>query len=149
MLTFTTLAVTVAEADAYCTARGIAAWTGTNADKTAALRRGQDYIAGKYNGRWTYETTDNGVTTYLEWQDTTAPSAVKYAVIEAAAREIAVPFSLTPDVVVGSQKVLTEVKGIKWQAMGNGTAASFRPVIEAINLLLRGYVTSGSAIMRA
>lgn len=149
MLTFTTLAVTVAEADAYCTSRGISDWTGDTATKTAALRRGQDYIAGKYNGRWTYETTDNGVTTYLEWQDTAAPDAVKYAVIEAAVREITVPFSLTPDVVMGSQKVLTEVKGIKWTPQGNGSAASFRPFIEAINLLLRGYVASGSTIMRA
>lgn len=146
MLTFTTLAVTVAEADAYATSRGASDWTGDTTAKTAALRRGQDYIAGKYNQRWTYQEPSLGVWVYRSWLDTTAPDAVKYAIIEAAIREIKTPFCLTPDIVTGSAKVLTEVKGIKWQAMGNGTAQSFRPVIESIALMLAGYAQGSGTI---
>lgn len=139
MLTVTTLAVTVAEADAYAISRGATDWTGDTTAKTAALRRGQDYIAGMYNNRWTYKEPSQGVWVRREWLDTTAPDAVKYAIIEAALREIATPFSLSPDVTPGREKVLTEVKGIKWQAMGNGTAQSFRPIVTAIDLMLNGY----------
>lgn len=128
MLSFDTLAVTIAEADTYCTARGIADWTGADALKSAALRRGQDYIAGAYNTRWT-----------MGFDDATAPNAVKYAIIEAATREIKVPFSLTPDLVLGREKVLTEVKGIKWTpAKSDATAADLVPFLTSIRGLLRG-----------
>jgi hypothetical protein len=128
MLSFDTLAVTIAEADTYCTARGIADWTGADALKSAALRRGQDYIAGAYNTRWT-----------VGFDDATAPNAVKYAIIEAATREIKVPFSLTPDLVLGREKVLTEVKGIKWTpAKSDATAADLVPFLTSIRGLLRG-----------
>lgn len=146
MLTFTTLAVTVAEADAYATSRGASDWTGDNTLKTAALRRGQDYIAGTYNSRWTYMEPSDTVWVERVWEDAEAPAAVKYAIIEAALREIKTPFSLTPDIVTGSAKVLTEVKGIKWQAMGNGTAQSYRPVITSIALMLAGYAQGSGTV---
>ena len=151
MLSVTTLAVTVAEADAYATSRGRTAWTGDNATKTAALRRGQDYIAGLYNGRWTYEEPSGSIWVDREWTDTDAPTAVKYAIVEAAIREVTTPFSLSPDVTPGREKVLTEVKGIKWQAMGNGSSKSFMPIVMSIDLMLNGYAISrGNAnVMRA
>lgn len=141
-LSFETLAVTVAEADAYATARVASDWTGDTTAKTAALRRGQDYIAGKYNGRWSYTYTADGVTYSQVWSNSSAPTAVKYAIIEAAIREIKVPFCLTPDVVPGAQKVLTEVKGIKWTQAGSNP--SLLPVVTAINYLLAD-VTIGQA----
>ena len=127
MLSFETMAVTVAEADAYCTARGIADWTGDNAAKSAALRRGQDYIAGVYNTRWG-----------TSFDDSTAPAVVKFAVIEAATREIKVPFSLTPDIVLGREKVLTKVGPMGWEPLkSDATAADLVPVLTSIRNLLR------------
>ena len=148
MLSIDTLAVTIAEADAYCTSRGLADWTGVDADKTAALRRGQDYIIGRYNDRWTYmEPSLDGYTwVYRLWTNATPPNAVKYAVIEAALRELKVPFSLTPDIVLGDKKILTEVKGIKWTPMSGGGTASYRPTITSINLVLAGYAALDGAI---
>ncbi len=128
MLTFTTMAVTVADADAYATARGLAGWTGTTPDKTAALRRGQDYIAGRYNNRW-----------LVSFTDATAPDAVKYAITEAALRELRAPNSLAPDYVAADRKVLTEVKGIKWQVVGDAKDRDAqRPTISVIEYLLTG-----------
>jgi hypothetical protein len=80
MLSYTDPAVTVAEADAYATARAWANWTGNDTVKTAALRRGQDYIAGAYNGRWA-----------TEWDNDAAPEPVRFAIIEAARRELVTP----------------------------------------------------------
>ena len=142
MLTNDPMIVTIAEADAYCTARGIADWTGIDALKTAALRRAQDYIAGKYNGRWTYMEPSIDVLVYRLWRNATAPEAVKLAVIEAATREIKVPFSLTPDLTPGREKVLTGVKGITWTPLSGGTAG-LRPVLSSIEYLLNGYVIGG------
>lgn len=132
MLSFETMAVTRSEADTYCVARGIADWTGSDAIKDAALRRGQDYIAGEYNGRWT-----------VEFDDTDAPEAVKYAVIEAAVREIKVPFSLTPDLTPGREKVLTGVKGITWTPIKIGGVAALKPYLTSVEGLLNGLVSGG------
>lgn len=134
MLSFDTLAVTIAEADAYCTARGIADWTGADALKSAALLRGQAYIAGTYNARWA-----------VEFENDAAPDAVKYAVIEAATREIKVPFSLTPDLTPGREKVLTGVKGITWKAIGTGGVGGMMPYLTSVEHLLTGLVLGGGA----
>lgn len=50
---------TQAEADAYFTARGIAAWTGSAADKEAALIRGASYLDRRYYGQWVGVRTDD------------------------------------------------------------------------------------------
>lgn len=42
----------LAEATAYFTARGITAWTGTDAVKENAARRGTAYLDNQYRGRW-------------------------------------------------------------------------------------------------
>lgn len=86
MLSYTDLAVSVAEADAYAEARLWANWTGTDTVKAAALLRGQSYIASTYNGRWV-----------AEWANDDAPDGVKYAIIEAARRELVAAGSLDPD----------------------------------------------------
>ena len=44
--------MTAADADTYFAARGIAAWTGTDAAKEAALIRGADYLERRYSGIW-------------------------------------------------------------------------------------------------
>ncbi len=42
----------LAEANAYFTARGITAWTGTDAAKENALRRALSYLENQYRDRW-------------------------------------------------------------------------------------------------
>lgn len=148
MLSLTVMAVTRAEADAYAALRGLSDWTGTDTAKDQALRRGQDYIIGRYNDRWTYmePSTDGYAWVYRLWTNDDPPDAVKYAIFEAGIREILVPFSLSPDFVLGDKKVLTEVKGIKWTPMGSGGAASYRPTITSISMVLTGHATLGGNI---
>lgn len=135
MLSFDTLALTVSDADAYATARGLADWAGDTQTKTAALRRGQDYIAAEYNARW-----------LVEFTDADAPDEVKYAITEAALREIVTPFSLTPDIIPGREKVLTGVKGITWTPLKTaGGVSGLKPFITAIEGLLAGITRRGSA----
>lgn len=132
MLSLTTLAVTLAEATAYASTRGKTDWIASFADaQTQALRRGQDYIAGEYNARW-----------ITDFDNALAPDAVKYAIFEAAARELAVPFSLSPDIIVGREKVLVEVKGIRWEPLFKGGGVqSLKPVLTVVEALLVGLVT--------
>ena len=83
MLSYSTLAVSVAEADTYAESRAWGDWTGEEAAKTAALRRGQDHIASLFNDRWN-----------VEFNDATAPELVKFAIITAARRDLVSPGSL-------------------------------------------------------
>lgn len=132
MLSYTDLAVTVAEADAYVAARALSGWPDVEADKTAALRRGQDYIAREYNGRWVEEWTE-------------APEVVQNAICEAALVEAANVGALSPVVKEADAKVLTEVKGIRWERIpGRGGVEGMRPRLLHVEALLSGVVKSGN-----
>jgi hypothetical protein len=135
MLSFTDLALTVEEADAYATSRAWTNWTGADVAKEAALRRGQDYVAVLYNARWA-----------TRWDNDDAPEPVKYAIVEAARRELVSPGSLLPDVTPGSVKKAVAVSGAVsvTYAVGDDVAASMRPVLAAISGLLVGLVTAES-----
>lgn len=87
MLSFTDLAVDLTEADSYALARGWSDWAGDDTAKTAALRRGQDAIARTFNGRW----ADDG------WGDDDTPDLVRFAIIEAARKEMAEPGAMSPE----------------------------------------------------
>ncbi len=98
MLDIDTLSTTVATADTYHERQANTGWTGDDADKTAALWRGQAYISGKYNSRWlvTFEADD-------------PPKAIQYAIAEAALLELVTPGTLSPALERGGQvKSLTE-----------------------------------------
>lgn len=86
MLSFTDPAVTAADADTYCTARGYSDWTGDDTAKEAAILRGQLFIAATYNPQWSEE-----------WESDDAPEGVLFAIIEAARRELSETGSLAPD----------------------------------------------------
>lgn len=104
MLSYTDAAVTPAEAEAYVIARGLPGWPDTEADQAAALRRGQDWVAGAYNRRWV-----------VEFDNADAPQIVKGAVIEAALIEARQPGALQAGPSVPSQaKVLTKVGSLAW-----------------------------------
>lgn len=133
MLSFTVLAVTAAEAAAYVAARALTGWPVAEAGQLAALRRGQDYIAREYNGRWS-----------VVFDDTDAPDVVKFAIIEAAIVEAVTPGALAPVVTPGQAKVLVEVKGIRWEPLRKGGGAGdMKPVLTAVQAMLAPYTIGG------
>jgi hypothetical protein len=133
MLSFSALAVTTVEAQAYVTARLLTGWPAGTAEQTAALRRGQDYIAREYNYRWTVDVTDAA-----------APDVVKYAIVEAALAEAKSPGSLSPVASSATAKVLTEVKGIRWTPLSSVGKMSpsqlMTPVLTSVEAMLRSVV---------
>jgi hypothetical protein len=60
------------------------------------------------------------------------PAPIEKAAYEFALRELAKPGSLAPDVAAGPQKVLTEVKGIKWDLIGGSSATAVLPIVDGI-----------------
>jgi hypothetical protein len=135
MLSYETLAVTAAAADAYATSRAWTNWTGDESAKTAAIRRGQDYIAGLYNSRWN-----------IDFNDETAPQVVIYAIIEAARRELVAPGSLMPDV-VGTERVLREKVGdLEVQYADAKEADDARPRLPIIDGLLAGLIRNAGNV---
>lgn len=129
MLSYTDPAITVLEADAYAVLRGWTDWTGADALKNAAIRRGQDYIAGIGNGRWA-----------TEWDNDHAPEPVQFAIIEAARRELVKPGSLAPDVTRAGQVSRKKVKAgpveTETQFSEVTSASDGLPVIAMIDRLL-------------
>jgi hypothetical protein len=131
VLSFTDLALDMIFADAYAESRGKTAWLDAigspDDEREAALRRGQDAIAGEYNSRW-----------IDEWENDDAPERVKMAIVEAAIRELANPGSMTPD----------QARGGRIKSVGAGSAqvtymdgAPAETTFLAIEGLLRGLVT--------
>ncbi|WIY54149.1 hypothetical protein O9Z70_06405 [Devosia sp. YIM 151766] len=130
MLSYTDPAVTVQDSDAYLVAAG-QTWTGTDEAKAAAIIRGQRYVASIGNGRWA-----------ADWDNDQAPEPVRFAIIEAAQRELAAPGSLSPDY-VASKVVRREKKQVgplakELEYAEATSAASVRPDIEIIDQLLAG-----------
>lgn len=107
--------VSVSDANAYHTARGNAAWTGSESVKEAALRRATDYMLQSYAQRWQGDRVSE--TQALDWPRSgvyahgyliasdTVPAAVANACAELALR--ALSESLLPDAgrVTASEKV--------------------------------------------
>lgn len=128
MLSYTAAAVSAAEATAYLSAGGATGWPVVAGDQEAAIIRGQRYIASRYNARWVDE-----------W--TTAPDAVKYAISEAALIEAKTPGSLSITSTPAADKVLVEVKGIRWERIGGSSGADgWLPRVSIIEGLLIGLV---------
>ena len=131
MLSYTDLATDLATANAYATARGWSDWSGSDAEKEAALRRGQDYIAATYNARWADE-----------WDNDEAPLAVQYAIIEAARRELIEPGSMAPDLERGGAVKSIKAGSVAIEYKDSAPAVTAFPVIEG---LLSGLLMPASA----
>ncbi|MCE7028470.1 DnaT-like ssDNA-binding protein [Jiella avicenniae] len=103
------------------------------ADLTVARQIGSTYIDSLYGDRFPGEPT-GGIEQDREWPRTGAtaygstlasdviPTRVVNASYEAAILQMKTPGSLSASYTPGTRKVLTEVKGIKWQVIGTGTA---------------------------
>ena len=96
--------VSAVDADAYHLARGNSSWTGTDAEKEAAIMRAMDWLDPYFTNRWPgFKYLD---TQALEWPRSSAcdkdgydlgqtiPAVLKAAVCEAALIELVDPRSL-------------------------------------------------------
>lgn len=135
MLSFTTLAVTAAEATAYHALAAPTGWPVVEADQEAALYRGQRYIAARYNGLW-----------LTDWDNDDAPDEVKHAISEAGLVEAVSPGKLSVTSTPAADKVLTEVNGIKWERVKLGGIDGWVPRNSTITGLLSGLVRSGATM---
>lgn len=123
--------ISVADADAYHSNRGSIAWaSATEPAKEQALRRATSWLDATYLTLLPGLRT-SGRSQALEWPRSGAadrggftiandeiPVEVKNACAEAALRELETPGVLAQDVAPDDRKILTEVKGIKWQVVG-------------------------------
>lgn len=131
-LSYVDLAVTVEEADAYAQPRGWSDWAGASTnDKTAALRRGQDAIASSYNSQWA-----------VDFDNDDAPNQVKFAIVEAARRELDDPGSMQPDLDRGG--AITSMKAGS-VALTYADGAPGGTSFSAIDGLLAGLIMSSGA----
>ena len=120
---------TLADFRTYATARGDTAPASANdADANAALTRGSDYILYSYVSR------------FLAGYDETSAN-VEEAAYEAAMIELGTPNFFSKTYTPAEQKVLTEVKGIKWTVVGEqrGVEGS-TPTSTKIEAMLRDYL---------
>lgn len=124
----------LAEWRTYATARGNNAPTAAeDADATAALTRASDYILYNY------------VQHFLRGYDATLPE-VEYATYEAANLELATPGFFSSTFTPSQQKVLTEVKGIKWTPVGAASGVdAARPMSTIVDSMLEPYTADKHA----
>lgn len=112
----------------YATARGSSAPTDAqDADATAALMRASDHIRFAY------------VAKFAAGYDETSPN-VEAATYEAALLELAKTGFFSKTFTPGERKVLTEVKGIKWQVVGGSGNGRASPVSTRVEDMLQPYM---------
>jgi hypothetical protein len=146
---------TITGAGSYHSALGNATWTGTDADKEAALRRATAWVDGRYAARWP-GTPTYGRDQALDWprsyaadadgnviDATTIPAEVVAATCEAALRELVSPGSLSPDVTPGKAKVLTGLGSMTWTPLRSAAGATdMTPTLVVVDRLLAPLVGS-------
>lgn len=112
---------------AYALERGNSAPTdATDADATAALVRASDHIRYSYVAR------------FMSGFDETAAN-VEPATYEAALLELSTPGFFSATYTPGERKVLTEVRGVKWQVLDDGTDGA-APVSTRVEAMLSPYI---------
>lgn len=149
--------VSVADADAYHSARGNSAWTesSTSPDqgKTAALIRATTFIDGHYRGRWP-GTPLNGRDQALAWPRENAtdaegndvasdevPREIIATTCEAALRELQSPGSLQPDLERGGAIRRLKAGSVEVEYADNALNTTTLTLIDDI---LSGLITTGS-----
>jgi hypothetical protein len=127
------MAATVAGWIAYAADRGTT--VADDADSAAALVRATDYVTRYY------------VPMFGAGYDIDSPN-VEPAIYEAANLELATPGFFSKTYTPDQQKVLTEVKGIKWTVTGGDVTGldAATPKSTMIEALLRPYMITVSAV---
>ena len=118
----------------YATERGLSAPSdASDTDATAALVRASDHIRYRY------------VANLLPGYDETL-GVVEPATYEAANLELATPGFFTKTYTPADQKVLTEVKGIKWTVVGDAKSSfSAAPVSTLIEAMFDPFIEDEAA----
>lgn len=145
----------IAEADAYLALVG-GAWTGTNADKEMALRRATAWIDATYEGRWG-GWRKNGRDQALSWPRygvydaegfvvafDAIPAEIRNATCQAAARELAKPGALAPDVVSGTIARRKKVGPLEVEYAGSGGAYEMVPTLTVVDGILARLLTNAT-----
>lgn len=145
--------ISVEDADAYFTARGVTAWTGATAVKEAALRKATDHMRQRYRARW--QGMRRSSTQALDWPRANVyvdgylvavdslPDDIANACAELALRSLA--GDLSPDLARGG--------GIQSESVGPISASYFpgadpRTVYAAVDDLLMPYLGGSGASRR-
>lgn len=153
--------VSVAGAEAYATARGLA-FSASPADPAEqALRRATQWLDAVFLASFPGQRT-NGRSQALQWPRVGAhdsegeaiasdeiPVEIVHATIEAAVRELKSPGSLSPDVTPGKIKKSAKVGDIAVEyAIGSGSAQEQRPIVSVIDDILGSLlsITRGPAL---
>lgn len=140
MLSLTQDSVTLAEAEAYAVSRARPSWVNAPSSppeaKEAAIRRATDYMAGTYNSRWIVEFTADD-----------APTAIKFAICEAAIRELSKPGSLKPDYKPSERVIAKTIDTISKTFADVKSDDAMLPVFPAIEALLVGYIRAPGAAL--
>lgn len=143
---------TIAESDAYHSDMGHSAWAAASASpddaRTSAKIRAAQYINNRYVGRWPGSKT-YGRLQSLQWPredgvdasgeeilSTEIPSEVKIAQMEAELRELAVPGSLSPDIVATERLLRIKADTVELQYADASAADASIPVVTAIDDIL-------------
>lgn len=123
----------------------------------AAARRGSSYVDARFRSRFPGQRVDGRGQSFefprknaTDIYGTAIPSdeiplEVIYAAIEAGAREVANPGSLSPDVTTGTIKKRVKVDTVEVEYAGNGDVASQRPVISVLTDILYPILTTETA----
>ena len=145
----------IASADSYHADRGNA-WTGTTAQKTAALLAATAYLDGKYRNRWKGARVQPLVQ-LLEWPRagvqvegfagflypyTTIPPEIVAATCELALRALTAP--LAPDIAPGDRLVRKKIDVIEKEFAPSDFQTSY-PVVDQ---LISRYLKSGNDAVR-
>lgn len=147
---------TLANVDAYHTARGNTAWTGADALKEAAIRRASAFLSSSFT--WQGLRT-HGRDQSLAWPRSgvvdregygilsdTIPIEVRQAVAEIALRELVTPGSMTPDFSANALAKREKVGEIEVEyALADLSPAAARPVLLIVNDLIGQFLAKGSA----
>ena len=154
----------LASSEAYADATAFAAWhlafygtptTATNPQAEAAIRRAVAYLDGlawigiKANGRdqaLAWPRSDAVDADGNEIEDDEIPAEVIAAQHALTRAELASPGALSPDVTLAGKKVLTEVKGIRWEVQkAPNTVDAARAVVTAAMDRIRGLLVAGGS----
>lgn len=149
----------VADADAYFTERGVAAWTGVQAVKEGALIRATDYIETRFGARFKGTKVDEDQSLSFpredadEFDEDEIPRNLKRATFEYALRALTAELAPDPVIDPSGVAVVTTRKKLgpmekEFQVLGSGTPKLLRAYPAADMLLAPLLVPGGNRVIR-